>query len=569
MFQRWVTFRVAEERRVAVYKEISEGSTPAPRFYFMVVVSNMIAVLGLMGNSPAVIIGAMLVAPLMTPIFGIALALIRGSPRLLGRALRAEALGVLVCVAISFLFGLVPLSMDLTSEMLARSQPNLLDLLVAIFAGLAGSYAMVDERISPTLPGVAIATAIVPPLANTGLCFALGEVEGGFGSFFLFLANFFSILIAASVVFASTGMGAHTRKLSPGDLTRRFGVVVVALCVLGVVFTFSLTKLVEQRYLRQSIKYELVQALTEVPGSFLREFLWEEADDGLHVLATVRTPGTITPDVVESIQRAMAGALDRPVHLIVRNNPVKDVAAIGASPEVAAVDEAEGFLAPERTPVEQKLSLAEQVLWEHFSKWPGFRVLGTELRATRSGHFILASVHNPYMFSAEEIADVERAVRERLEDPGVLLILKRSKPEILDSYGPILPEWDNYEGWTGRDEETMATIREAVAAEMASVPDVYLRRSHLRILEDGWKVLMETTGLRPLGPGELDGIRTRVVARIGRPIELYAWFRHEAVVTPDGYRPYEDFMKGPMEHNKQQWGRVQDPSGPEPVAGEE
>lgn len=553
MLQKWVTFKVTEERRITVFKEISEGSTPAPRFYFMVVAANMIAVLGLMSNSPAVIIGAMLVAPLMTPIFGIALSLIRGTPKLLGRSLRAEVLGVLLCIAISYFFGLLPLSMDPTAEMLARAQPNLLDLLVAVFAGLAGAYAMVDERISPTLPGVAIATAIVPPLANTGLCFALGEIAGGFGSFFLFLANFFSILIAASMVFAATGMGTYTKKLSPRDLTRRFGIAVVSLSIITVVFTFSLAKLVRQRHLRQSIKVELNQAMTEIPGSFMREFMWEKASDGLHVLATVRTPTTITPDRVATIQNRMSKALDQPIHLIIRNNPVKDIAAIGSSAQVAAVDDKGDFLAAKRTPVEEKLSLAEQVLWEHFSKWPGFHVLNTEYRLMQSGDFLLVSVQNPYNFSPEEIAAAENAVRERIQDPNVFLILNRSKPEILDSYGSILPEWDNYEGWTERKEETITAIRQAVASELVDYSDVFLRRSHLRILKEGWKILLETTGLRPLKPEELEQIRTRVAARINQPLELYAWFRYEAVVTPDGYRSYDEFIREPMEHNKQRW----------------
>jgi uncharacterized membrane protein len=111
-------------------------------------------------------------------------------------------MGILLCIGISFIFGLIPMAIEPTHEMLSRSQMNLLDLMVAVFAGLAGAYAMVDERISPSLPGVAIATAIVPPLANAGLCFAIGEIAYGIGSLLLFLANFFSILIAASIIFA-------------------------------------------------------------------------------------------------------------------------------------------------------------------------------------------------------------------------------------------------------------------------------------------------------------------------------------------------------------------------------
>jgi uncharacterized hydrophobic protein (TIGR00271 family) len=558
MLKNWIIYQVSEERRVALFKEISEGSTPAPRFYLMVVASNLIAVLGLLSNSPAVVIGAMLVAPLMTPIFGISLALIRGAPRLLARSLRAEAQGVGLCVLLSFLFGLIPLSMEPTPEMLARFQPNLLDLMVAVFAGLAGSYAMVDERISPTLPGVVIATAIVPPLANTGLSLAMGQFAGGLASFFLFLANFFSILIAASVVFAVTGMGAHTRGLSKRDLVRRFGLASISLSIIATVFTFSLVKLVQKRRLKQSIRSELVQALADFPGTYLRELMWHKDQDYLHVLATVRTPSVIHPERVDHIQDRMTKMLEREVRLIVRNNLVKDIAAVGSTAQVRAVeDEDEGeFLADQDTPIDEKVSLAEQVLWEHFSKWPGFQVQSVDYRATDTYNFVLATVYSPYPFGAAELTSLEEAIRERLNDPEILLGISRSKPIVMDSIGSIIPEWSLGEGLSEEKKALRELIKKALQEEIYIFADVFLRRCHFRIIQDQWKVLIETTGLRALEPRELQQIKTRVLQKAGQPLELYAWFRYEAVVTPSGYESYRDFMKGPMEYNKQEWEKT-------------
>ena len=136
-----------------------------------------------MANSPAVVIGAMLVSPLMTPIFGTALGMIRGDGSLFGRAVRAEIGGILLAIAFGALFGTLPLATEVTPEMLSRTTPTLLDLLVAVFAGLAGTLAVVDERISPALPGVAISTAIVPPLSTCGLCLAVGAFKGAYGAF--------------------------------------------------------------------------------------------------------------------------------------------------------------------------------------------------------------------------------------------------------------------------------------------------------------------------------------------------------------------------------------------------
>jgi uncharacterized hydrophobic protein (TIGR00271 family) len=182
---------ISKERFDIVNDEIAAGSEPALRFYILVAVSTGIACFGLISNSTAVIIGAMLVAPLMTPIFGISFALVREDAVLLGRAVRAEVVGVVVAVAMGFVLGLMMPGLEATPEMLSRTRPNLFDLFVAILAGFAGSYALIDEKISPALPGVAIATAIVPPLANSGLCFSLGAIEGGISSFLLFLPIFF------------------------------------------------------------------------------------------------------------------------------------------------------------------------------------------------------------------------------------------------------------------------------------------------------------------------------------------------------------------------------------------
>ena len=122
------------------------------------------------------------------------------------KAARAEIVGVVAAVSMGVVLGSLLGDIEPTPEMLSRTHPNLFDLLVAVLAGFAGAYALMNEKVSPALPGVAIATAIVPPLANSGLCLALGEVQGGIGSFLLFFANFLSILVVASGTFILSGM---------------------------------------------------------------------------------------------------------------------------------------------------------------------------------------------------------------------------------------------------------------------------------------------------------------------------------------------------------------------------
>ena len=172
---------VSEKRKREVLDDISQGSLPRPLYYLLLAVSAGIAAFGLIANSPAVVIGAMLVSPLMTPIFGISLALSRGDLALLRPALIAEFGGVALIIAFAFVIGVLPFSLEVTTEMLARTRPTLIDLFVATLAGLAGGLAMIDERTSPMLPGVAIATSLTPPLATSGLSLAFGAYDGSVG----------------------------------------------------------------------------------------------------------------------------------------------------------------------------------------------------------------------------------------------------------------------------------------------------------------------------------------------------------------------------------------------------
>ena len=131
----------------------------------------------------------MLVAPLMGPIFGIALGLSGGDKQLLKKSVASELLGMLLAIALAVLIGLVPLRSGFSSEIIARTQPTIYDVIIALASGLAGAFAMINKRISPALPGVAISTALVPPLATVGLCLAAGNWAWAGGAFMLFLVN--------------------------------------------------------------------------------------------------------------------------------------------------------------------------------------------------------------------------------------------------------------------------------------------------------------------------------------------------------------------------------------------
>lgn len=200
---------------------------------WILVAAIFIASLGLNTNSTAVIIGAMLISPLMGPIVGIGTALGRWDISLLTRS--ARNLGVAVGISLltsTIYFLLTPLG-DAQSELIARTTPTLLDALIAVFGGLAGAVAVVRQDKSNVVPGVAIATALMPPLCTAGYGLAHLDPAFFFGAFYMFFVNGVCISAATYVVFRAAGM--HKQGITDPVRERRVRTIVMAVVVVTLV----------------------------------------------------------------------------------------------------------------------------------------------------------------------------------------------------------------------------------------------------------------------------------------------------------------------------------------------
>jgi len=209
----WIKARdVGDDRR----DEIGEGlffEQPArvaklTAWWVMLMLSVAIATFGVMQDSTAVVIGAMLIAPLMTPILGSAAAIVNAWQARILASLGLVAVGVAASIGLAFIIGqwvpiIVPL--EVNSQVTSRISPNMVDMMIALAAGAAGAYANVDRRVSASIAGVAIAVALVPPLSVVGLALQAGMFADSFGAFLLFLTNLVSIILAATAVFFLTG----------------------------------------------------------------------------------------------------------------------------------------------------------------------------------------------------------------------------------------------------------------------------------------------------------------------------------------------------------------------------
>ena len=208
----------ADERRRIVGVLFFEGPELADRskrFAILMALSVVIATMGVLTDSTAVVIGAMLIAPLMIPIMGTGAALIMGWPGRAAQAAITVALAVLGAVALAFLLAAVvpdvPGSLAGNSQVTSRVAPTLRDLIIAVAAGIAGAYAISRPDVSDSLPGVAVAIALVPPLAVVGITLEASEYEQALGAILLFSTNLVSIVLMGSLVFVLVGFSPIAR----------------------------------------------------------------------------------------------------------------------------------------------------------------------------------------------------------------------------------------------------------------------------------------------------------------------------------------------------------------------
>jgi uncharacterized hydrophobic protein (TIGR00271 family) len=185
------------------------GSKWGPDFVGMLGLAAAIASLGLLQNSPAVVIGSMLLAPLMTPMIGLGLALGQANMEWMRLCGKSIGLGFLLTLAVSYLIGIIiPTGATLSEEVVARGWPNVLDLLIAVFAAAAATFAMARPNISGAIAGVAIATALVPPICALGISLAHQEGLNALGASVLFFTNLIAIIVTSSFTFSFLGITA-------------------------------------------------------------------------------------------------------------------------------------------------------------------------------------------------------------------------------------------------------------------------------------------------------------------------------------------------------------------------
>lgn len=322
--------QIDRENRISLVDRVQSSSNWDFDFFVLMLLSTVIAAIGLIQNSAAVVIGAMLVAPLMTPLLGLGLALVQGNPVLAKISLHSVLLGLGVSLLVGFLTGVLTPGFDEpTREMLGRGGPGVLDIFVAFASGLAAAYASSRPGLLAALPGVAIAAALVPPIATSGLALSLGNIPLAVGALVLFVINMVTIVFATMVTFWVVGL--RTTRTTSRWVPAAMSVVLLSVIALGV----YLSVLPQERSRAPRFPPNLLTSMQERLGDDYRLDTVAVAYDELGAQLNVRVIGsTLAPEMVaDDIRRIARDHFNAPVRVRLVTEVQAELAADENAPE--------------------------------------------------------------------------------------------------------------------------------------------------------------------------------------------------------------------------------------------
>ena len=307
--------KLDSKERTVLYSSLEESAGCDSDFLIMMCLSTSIATLGLLINSAAIIIGAMVVAPLMTPLIAGGCAMVRGDVSLFQKSMTAMIVGSIMALAMSFLIGILIPNDTLTLEIIARGKPDILDLVVALLSGAAAAYATARPKVVASLVGVAVAAALVPPIATIGIALTEGEMLVAQGALYLFVTNLVAIVLGAAAMFYLMGIqGLYKDKASPLLLRRSLLCMIILLGLLCAPLGYRMADRIKEGQLRPiayplstSLSDAIYERLDKEPGVRLafagrRGVDYQAADVGIVLYTTESAPLSLKEDLVNIVK---------------------------------------------------------------------------------------------------------------------------------------------------------------------------------------------------------------------------------------------------------------------------
>lgn len=420
----YLTLKTEMVDHQGIVREVASGVEHSWVYYLMLLMAGLIALLGLLTNSVAVVIGAMLISPLMGPIISTGLALTISDLSLARRAFRAIAVSVVMTILLSALVTVLSPLKEPTAEILARARPNIYDLLIAALSGIAGAVALCTKRnYMITATGVAVATAVIPPLSVVGYGLGTGQFMLALGGFFLFFTNFVAILLTSDLVFFIMGFRSRHLETIKYSQRTRFAVIAAVLSIISIPLIYTLVVDMKKVNTQKRIEQVLKKHLNRERESRMTGYTFLPQQGKLLVRATVNTIRLFEKKTEMQMVREMQERLKSPVDLQLEQ-------VIVASEKLPA-PRVEPTMFPSTTPsaapraetsteisakVNDLVSHAEKELADAFAP---FHVSDTKLTFAGSQEplHVTATLQRDYPVSNDELVLLSRLLERSLNVP--------------------------------------------------------------------------------------------------------------------------------------------------------
>lgn len=314
---------LTNENKENISKRITDDTKVTLYYYIMVILACTIATYGLLLNSTAVIIGAMLISPLMGPIIGGALAVSEGNNNLLKTAISSEVLGALVAIIFSIFLTLIIPEKVITDEILSRTKPTLLDLIIALASGAAGTYAICYRPNSAILPGVAISTALMPPLCVVGIGISYKDYSVASGALLLFLANIIAINFSSILIFNIFGFkkfynegksqkGLFNIKFLSGNIIYS----IALLCIISIPLIIFMYRSFQDNSINNTVRSTIQEEMDNIaPKAQIVSLASSKLKEAYLVDTVIRSTKALSKENIRQLENILEYKLTKPVRL--------------------------------------------------------------------------------------------------------------------------------------------------------------------------------------------------------------------------------------------------------------
>jgi uncharacterized hydrophobic protein (TIGR00271 family) len=321
----WLQNKASRINHKAVIKDIYQEVDISVGYFLILSLANLIALGGLVTDSAPVIIGAMLISPLMGPILSVGFAFITGEKVIWTKSVRKISMSIILTLIVAAIATYLSPLKEITHEIIVRTRPNLFDLAIAFFAGTAGAAAICTKKNYLTIvPGVAIATAVIPPLSVAGFGIGTGHFNIFLGGFFLFFTNFVAMILSTCAVFFIFGFRPAKIAEEMAQLKRRMIFLGTVLLVISIPLIYTLQQSISEMRLTNNVQQALKKQFNKKGSSNISTFDYSKNKDGsMEINAVVNTVNYLKDSEINAAQKNMKDYLNRNVKLNVEQVKVQ------------------------------------------------------------------------------------------------------------------------------------------------------------------------------------------------------------------------------------------------------